>query len=147
MQVIADSGFGEFAVNAGGDLSVRGRRTDDGDLWWVGIQHPRQSDELVAILPIKDLAVATSGDYERYFEIGGKRYCHILDPATGYPVQTTQSATVMAPRTYEADALATGVFVLGPHEGMALIESLPNVEGMIIDAAGGMHVSSGLRLR
>lgn len=89
--------------------------------------------------------MVTSGDYERYFEINGKRYCHILNPQTGYPIDHLQSVTILAKSAYWADALATGVFVLGPQKGLALIESLPGVEGMLIDPAGKITVSKGLQ--
>ncbi len=141
--MIRSHGFRDFAVKAGGDMVVRGRR--DGRLWWIGVRHPRRHDENIAILPVSNVAVSTSGDYERYFDLDGKRYCHILDPDTGWPVDHCQAVTILAKESIRADGLSTGVFVLGPERGMALIESLPDVEGMIIDAQGGIHVSSGLR--
>jgi thiamine biosynthesis lipoprotein len=98
----------------------------------------------IALLPVSNAAVATSGDYERFFKYGGRRYHHILDPGTGFPATGCQSVTILAPAAYLADALATGVFVLGPGEGMALIERLEGVEGMIVDAQGEIHVSGGL---
>ena len=110
----------------------------------MGIRHPREKDQLIALLPVANAAVATSGDYERYFEKGGKRYHHIIDPATGQPAQDCMSVTILSPRAYLADALATGVFVLGAQQGMALINSLPDTEAMIIDAAGNISVSAGL---
>jgi thiamine biosynthesis lipoprotein len=140
---IKKAGFNRFAVNAGGDLVCRGRK--DGGLWWVGIKDPRALKDNIAILPIANLAVATSGDYERFFMLNGKRYAHIIDPDTGWPVDHCQSVTIMAKTAEYADAIATGVFVLGPTKGLALIESLDNVEGMIIDASGNLHVSTALR--
>lgn len=142
-RILRDRGFRDFAVKAGGDMIVRGRR--EGRLWWVGVRHPRRRGENVAILPVSNVAISTSGDYERFFEIDGKRYCHILDPDTGYPVDHCQGVTILAKTSTWADALSTGVFVLGPERGMDLIESLPDVEGMILDALGEIHVSSGLR--
>jgi len=142
VQLIEDQGFSNFAVNAGGDLAVRG--TKDERLWWVSIRHPREPGEVVGVLPVSNLSVVTSGDYERYFELEGKRYCHIIDPDTGYPASACQSVTIMARRTWWADALATGVFILGPTEGMRLIESLDGVEGMIIASDGAMTLSDGL---
>jgi len=85
--------------------------------------------------------VATSGDYERYFEKDGIRYHHIIDPATGQPARLARSVTIISARAYMADALATAVFVLGPKNGMALIEELEGVEAIIV-GADGQHANS-----
>ncbi len=143
MAVIKSHGFKHFAINAGGDLACSGRK--QGGLWWVGIRDPRTPDENIAVLPISNLSVVTSGDYERFFILDGKRYSHILDPDTGWPINHCQSVSVMAKTTSAADALATGVFVLGPKKGLALLESLPNTEGVIIDANGHIHVTNALQ--
>ncbi len=143
VKIIKDAGFINFAVNAGGDLSARGRK--EGQLWRVSIRHPRDKKKNIAILPISNTSVVTSGDNERYFMHQGKRYAHILNPKTGWPAKQCQSVSIMAKPAYRADALATGVFVLGPKRGLALIESLPQVEGMIVDATGHITVSSGLK--
>ncbi|MBL33394.1 MAG: thiamine biosynthesis protein ApbE [Oceanospirillaceae bacterium] len=142
VQIIGHYGFREYSVTAGGDLYAAGDIQQK--RWRVGIRHPREKDQLIALLPVANAAVATSGDYERYFEKGGKRYHHIIDPATGQPAQDCMSVTILSPRAYLADALATGVFVLGAQQGMALINSLPDTEAMIIDAAGNISVSAGL---
>ena len=135
-------GFDKFSVNAGGDLFVEGRHKEG--LWRVGIQNPRDPEQVIALLPVANTAIATSGDYERFFIQNGKRYSHIIDPDTGYPADQCQSVTVLAPRTFIADALATGVFVMGPKKGLSLINSLKGVEVIIIDAKGSMHLSDGL---
>lgn len=113
----------------------------------VGIRHPRKEGELIAIIELKDEAVSTAGDYERFFEREGVRYHHILAPQTLQPARACQSVTIIAKEGVVADGLDTGVFVLGPVEGMALVESLPDVEAIIIDDDGKMSVSSGLRDR
>lgn len=138
-------GFDDFAIKAGGDMSVRGMWNKKP--WSVGIRDPRNRDASVAILPVANVAISTSGDYERYFELDGKRYGHIIDPRTGYPVDHTESVTIVSRDCTFTDGLAKGVFVLGAKEGMALIESIPGVEGVIIDAKGAMHVSRGLAKR
>lgn len=143
VQVIRKLGIKNFAVNAGGDLTVRGRK--GGNLWWVGIRHPRNKKENIALLPISNGTVVTSGDSERFFVVGGVRYSHILDPQTGYPANKCQSVTLIARKAYLADALATGVFVMGPVRGMQFIESQKHLEGMIVGANGRVHISSGLR--
>lgn len=144
VDVLRQRGCKRFVVNAGGDIFARGRN-DGGRLWWVAIRHPRANQENLAVLPVANLAVVTSGDYERYFTIDGVMYCHILDPRTGWPARGCQSVTVMATTTSRADALATGIFVLGPERGLALAERLPQVEAMVVDAEGRVRVTSGLQ--
>ena len=113
----------------------------------VGIRHPRKEGELIAVIELKDEAVSTAGDYERFFEREGVRYHHILAPQTLQPARACQSVTIIAKEGVVADGLDTGVFVLGPVEGMALVESLPDVEAIIIEDDGKMSISSGLRDR
>lgn len=113
----------------------------------VGIRHPRQDGVLVATIDLQDEAISTAGDYERYFEREGVRYHHILDPVLLEPARKCQSVTVIAAEGTVADGLDTGIFVLGPEKGMALVERLPDVEAVIIDDQGRMTVSSGLRSR
>lgn len=113
----------------------------------VGIRHPRLEGMLIATIDLKNEAISTAGDYERYFEREGVRYHHILDPRTLEPARKCQSVTVIAIEGTVADGLDTGIFVLGPERGMALVEQLPDVEAVIIDDQGNMTVSSGLRSR
>lgn len=141
-QILTQHGFVDFAVNAGGDLYVSSGASQKP--WRIGLQAPRDRQALLAILPVANVAIATSGDYERFFIQDGKRYHHILDPATGYPAEACQSVTIVAQRAYLADALATGIFVLGPHAGMPLIEALPDVEALIVGHDGAITLSSGL---
>jgi thiamine biosynthesis lipoprotein len=120
-------------INAGGDLKSIGKRSDQLN-WRIGLQHPRNSESLLASFSISGNAVATSGDYQKYFEQNGKRYHHILDPKTGYPATTgSMSATVIAKNVMDADALSTAIFVLGSEKGIALLDSLDDVEGLIVD--------------
>lgn len=143
VNILRQRGCKRFVVNAGGDIYAHGRN-DGGRLWWVAIRHPRNNHENIAVLPVANLAVVTSGDYERYMTIDGRMYCHILDPRTGWPARSCQSVTVMATTTSRADALATAIFVLGPEHGLQLAESLPRTEAMIVDAGGQLHFTSGL---
>lgn len=113
----------------------------------VGIKHPRREEELIAMIDLNDEAVSTAGDYERFFERDGVRYHHILDSQTLHPAGACQSVTVIAKEGIVADGLDTGIFVLGPEQGMALVERLPGVEAIIIDQEGKITVSSGLRGR
>ena len=139
--VLRRNGMVEALVNAGGEI----RST--GGTWLIGIQHPRKQGEMIRRLKLREMAVATSGDYEQYFEADGKRYHHILDPRTLQPARSCQSVTVIAREGVWADGLDTGIFVMGPERGMELVEQLPDVEAIIIDAEGHLLVSSGLKQR
>lgn len=138
-QVMRQAGFEVFYINAGGDLYASSGT--QGKRWKVGVQDPDDDNKLIALIPIANAAVATSGDYERYFEQDGVRYHHIIDPATGQPARLSRSVTIISARAYMADALATAVFVLGPEQGMALIHKLDGVEAIIIGADGQLQNS------
>lgn len=142
VEKLRQSGIFSAAVNAGGDLRLLGDR--QGQSWRIGIQHPRQSGEIIATLALQNRAVVTSGDYERYFEQDGIRYHHLFDPQTGRPARSCQSVTVVAADAASADALATAAFVLGPEKGLALLEQMPDVEGFLIAADGQRLVTGGL---
>ena len=137
VEILAEQGVRQALVNAGGEIRTLG------DGWVVGIQHPSISQELLISITLADNSVATSGDYEQFHEEKGKRYHHILNPVTGYPATGSHSVTVVAPTCIKADAYATGVFVLGPEKGMALVNRLPDLEAMMVDSAGTVHYSTG----
>jgi len=113
----------------------------------VGIKHPRKEGAMIAVIDLRDESISTAGDYERFFERDGVRYHHILDPQTLRPARSCQSVTVIGKEGTVVDGLDTGIFVLGPERGMALIERLSGVEAVIIDDQGKMTLSSGLRSR
>jgi thiamine biosynthesis lipoprotein len=140
--ILRARGFSDFMIQAGGDLYVGG--LTDGHPWSLGIRDPR-ANQVFATLDLTDGTFSTSGDYERFFMHDGRRYHHILDPDTGEPARGCRSVTIVARQALLADALSTGVFVLGPTEGLALIERLPDVEGVIVTATNEVLVSSGLR--
>jgi thiamine biosynthesis lipoprotein len=129
-------------LNAGGDTRVIGDRR--GQPWIVGIRHPRVADEVVTRLPLVDEAISTSGDYERYFEENGRRYHHIINPATGRPTEGILTVTVIGPDGTLTDGLDTAIFVLGVEKGLELIEAYPEYETIIVDAAGKVSYSKGL---
>ncbi len=133
-------------VALSGDIKTFGRMPD-GHPFAFGIQHPRKEGALLARLDLQDEAISTAGDYERFFERAGIRYHHILDPTTLQPARGCQSVTIVATEGVMADGLDTGIFVMGPEAGMALIEQLPGVEGVIVDSEGRVLVSSGLKGR
>jgi thiamine biosynthesis lipoprotein len=144
--ILRDAGLSDFMIQSGGDLFVAGRRGDRP--WRVGIQDPRGApDTLFAALELTDAAFSTSGDYERFFMRDGHRYHHILDPDTGEPAARSRSVSIMAKSATVSDGLSTGVFILGGDAGMALIEKLPDVEGVIVTAENQVLVSSGLKGR
>ena len=124
--------FENFAINAGGDLYLAGH-SGERSPWLVGIRNPRQPDELIDTLHLSDVAVCTSGDYERARPAGGAGH-HILDPRTRNSTEGVASVTVIAPTAVLADALATAAFVLGPRRGIELLEG-QGVEGMVITPA------------
>lgn len=131
-------------VNAGGDIRALGTRID-GNPWRIGITHPRDRENVIAVIPVSQEAIVTSGDYERFITHEGERYHHILDPDTGQPAGEVMSVTIVAPDCITADSLSTAVFVLGVEEGMALLENMSQVEGMIVDLQEEIHVTRGLK--
>jgi len=140
--ILQAAGVENALVSAGGDTRVIGRHWDHP--WMIGIRDPRNHDGIVTRIPLEDTAISTSGDYERYFEKNGIRYHHILDPATGESPHGIHSSSIIGNRAIDTDALSTSVFVMGVEEGLALINSLPDTEAIIIDNQGSMHYSNGL---
>ncbi len=141
-RVLRRAGFGDHLVVAGGDLYAAGRRGDRP--WRIGVRHPRDRS-IHAVLEVADQGVATSGNYERFFRIGGKRYHHLIDPRTGWPARGVSSVTVVAPDATRADGYATALFVLGVEDGMALAER-QGLEVLYFDADFASHLSDGLQL-
>ena len=139
--VLKQHGIASAAVNAGGDMYLLGQRS--GRPWRIGIQHPRLKDAVLETVRVRDRAVVTSGDYERYFEEGGRRYHHIFDPQSGFPATGCQSVTVITDSVALGDALATAIFVLGPREGLRLLDHYPGTEALIVAADGSLHPSPG----
>ncbi len=146
VEVLKGQGIRSGLVAAAGDIRAFGLK-QDGKPWRVGIRNPRQKgkdDEILATIEIRDMAISTAGDYERFFTIDGERYHHILDPATGFPARGCQSVSIMAKDGVSADSFSTAVFVLGPQKGMEVLQRL-GFEGMIVDGEGKIHVTAGLR--
>lgn len=134
---LRESGIPNAIIDAGGDLRLLGHRPGK-DFWRIGIRHPRDPGRLLLSLDLADRAVVTSGDYERFFMSGERRYHHLLDPATGFPAAGCESVTVIASSAADADAYATAAFVLGPERGLDFLRGLPGVEGIIVDSAGDL---------
>jgi thiamine biosynthesis lipoprotein len=140
--ILRRHGITHGIVTAGGDSRIVGDRR--GRPWTIGIRDPRRKGEVIALLPLEDAAVSTSGDYERCFELDGVRHHHLIDPATGRSPSTVRSVTIVAADGLTSEALSKTVFVLGPARGLQLIESLPGVDAVVVDAEGQLHFSSGL---
>lgn len=149
IEVLRSAGVEGGLVEAGGDIRFFGRKAD-GSPWRIALAHPRRPGKLIPLGNPGLPAVATSGDYQRFFWEGGRRYHHIIDPHTGYPAWRAVSATVWARTCLDADILSTALFVLGPEEGIRLAERLPEVEGLVIYERGGKLLaerSSGFEAR
>lgn len=143
-QVLKQHGFVDHIVEGGGDTYVSG--TKAGALWKVGIQRPDGPGSIAAI-PASNRAIVTSGGYQRFLEVDGKRYAHIIDPRTGWPLDeavSAQSITVLADDATDADAYATAVAVMGPEQGMAFVEAHPQLEAVLLTRTGEVLVSRDL---
>ncbi len=141
---LRNAGIPSYMMSAGGQVAVGTARGDRP--WRVGIRDPRgPADDFFAIVQAERVSVSTSGDYEHWFVHEGTRYHHILDPRTGRPARGLRSATVVAADATLADALSTAVFVLGRERGLSLVASLDDVEAAVVDDAGKVWASPGLK--
>ena len=132
-------------VNASGDLLAWGK-SNRPEGWRIQIANPADQKKSLGWLHLNDLAIVTSGNYEKYFTCNGKRYGHIINPSTGYPATGIQSVTIICPDAELADALSTATFVLGLEKGLALINRLNHIECLIIDDKNKVHQSNKLNL-
>ncbi len=140
--ILRRHGITSATVAAGGDSYVMGDRGDRP--WSIGIRDPRRPGEVVAVLPLEDVAISTSGDYERFFEQDGVRFHHLIDPKTGKSPSAVRSVTILADDGLTTEGLSKCLFVMGLDKGMRLIESQPGVDAVVVDASGVLHYSSGL---
>jgi len=137
------AGVRHARLSAGGDLRLLGDKR--GSPWLVGVRDPRSGERNAVVLPLADVAISTSGDYERFFiNKEGERVHHILAPGTGKSVRGVQSVTIIGNDALTTDGLSTAVFVLGPEKGLEMIERLPGIDAIIIDDKRIMHFSEGL---
>lgn len=141
--ILKKLGIANAIVTAGGDSRLLGDRR--GRPWNVGIRDPRQRDGVVTVLPLADVAISTSGDYERYFELDGVRHHHIINPKTGKSANGIRSVTIIAPNGVTAEGFTKSVFVQGVHEGMRLVDAQKKIDAIIIDATGNIFYSARLR--
>lgn len=133
-------------VNVSGDINAWGKQPD-GKPWTVGIVNPLNKNKIFATFPLENSAVETSGSYEKFVIFNGIRYAHIIDPRTGYPAQGVVSVSVFAKQTEIADALATGIFVLGVEVGLDLVNQLKGIQCIIVDDKGKIHSSKGIDIK
>lgn len=133
-------------INVSGDINAWGKQPD-GKPWTVGIVNPLNKNKIFATFPIEDSAVETSGSYEKYVNFNGIRYSHIIDPRTGYPASGIVSVSVFAKQTEIADAMATGIFVLGVEVGLDLVNQIKGLECIIVDYKGKIYSSKGIDIK
>ena len=132
-------------INASGDLSCWGI-PENGKPWTIGIAHPDFAELPFSTLEVTDLSVATSGNYEKFVMIDGKRYSHTINPKTGFPVHEIKSVTVISPNAEISDALATPITILGTEKGLALINQLKDIECIIIDDDNKFYYSEKIKI-
>ena len=144
--LLQEKGCVSGLVNVSGDINTWGKQPN-GNTWTVGIVNPMNKNKVFATFPLDDSAVETSGSYEKYVTFNGKRYSHIIDPRTGYPATGIISVSVFAKQTELADALATGIFVMGVEVGLDLVNQLKGVGCIIVDDKGGIHVSKNIDIK
>jgi thiamine biosynthesis lipoprotein len=144
-KIMLDFGIKSGIVNAGGDLITWGKEANGKD-WSIGIANPKSENHVLAWLTVGEMAVVTSGNYEKFIDINGQRYSHIINPVTGYPVRGLKSVTIFCPDAELADALATSTFILGKDKGLSLINQLKGVEALLVDDGNKISTSNNLKL-
>ena len=144
-QLLVERGVLGGIINASGDMNTWGTKPD-GSSWTIGIVNPMNNKKVFSWFSLEHNAVVTSGDYEKFTQINGRRYSHIIDPRTGIPSQGIVSCTVFAGKAELADAIATAIFVMGVESGLFLIDQLPNIEAILIDDSGIIHRSKNIEI-
>ncbi len=145
-KILKECGVKSGIVNAAGDLTAWGRQPD-GKEWTIGIADPDAARQPFSYLNITDMAIATSGNYEKFVMIGGKKYSHTIDPKTGLPVQGIKSVTIISPNAEIADAMATPVMIMGIKVGLDMINQVRGLACIIIDENDGIHSSKNIQLK
>ena len=143
--MLQQNGILSGIVNAAGDLTTWGK-DPSGKPWTIGIANPNEINSMFSSFEISDMAVATSGNYEKYVVINGQKYSHTIDPKTGYPVSGIKSVTIISPNAEIADAMATPVMVMGIKAGLNLINQIKGIECIIVDDADNLFVSKNIKL-
>jgi thiamine biosynthesis lipoprotein len=143
-QVMIEMGVDSGIVNASGDLAVWGYQPD-GTNWSIGVVNPNATHKIFSYMVLTNMAVATSGNYEKYILVNGKKYSHTIDPRTGLPVTGIKSVTIIAPNAELADAMATPVMIMGIRAGLHMINQINNIEAILIDDNDKIHSSKNIR--
>ena len=144
-QLLVERGVLGGIINASGDMNTWGTKPD-GSSWTIGIVNPMNNKKVFSWFSLEHNAVVTSGDYEKFTQINGRRYSHIIDPRTGIPSQGIVSCTIFAGKAELADAIATAIFVMGVESGLFLIDQLPDIEAILIDDSGIIHCSKNIEI-
>ncbi|MFD2100603.1 FAD:protein FMN transferase [Flagellimonas iocasae] len=144
--LLLKNGVASGIINASGDLNAWGTQPDGKD-WMVAIVNPLNKDKVFSWLPVKDQAVVTSGNYEKFIILNGERYTHIIDPRTGYPSKGVRSATIFTANAELADALATSIFVMGVETGLDFVNQLKGVECILVDDNNKIITSKNIALK
>ena len=144
-QLLVERGVLGGIINASGDMNTWGTKPD-GSSWTIGIVNPMNNKKVFSWFSLEHNAVVTSGDYEKFTQINGRRYSHIIDPRTGIPSQGIVSCTIFAGKAELADAIATAIFVMGVESGLFLIDQLPDIEAILIDDSGIIHRSKNIEI-
>jgi thiamine biosynthesis lipoprotein len=145
-QVMKERGVMSGVVNASGDLTAWGVQPG-GKKWTIGIANPDSVHEIFSYMDISDLAVATSGNYEKFAVINGKKYSHTINPRTGLPVTGIKSVTIITTNAEIADAMATPVMIMGIYVGLDMINQMKNIEAIIIDDNNNLYTSKNINLK
>jgi FAD:protein FMN transferase len=143
-QVMLERGVENGIVNASGDLTVWGFQPD-GQPWTIGIVNPNQAGQVFSYMQVVNMALATSGNYEKYVVIGGRRYSHTINPRTGLPVTGVKSVTILCPNAEIADAMATPVMIMGIRAGLDMINQIKDIEAIIVDDEDRIYTSQNIR--
>jgi thiamine biosynthesis lipoprotein len=142
IEILKSRGFEHALVTAGGDSRIIGDRF--GKPWIIGIRHPDDKKRVIAKIPLVDTAISTSGDYERFFDEGGTRYHHIIDPRTGRSARGVRSTTILAPTATRTDGLSKTAFVLGAEAAMKIYNKLDDVDAILVTPEGKVLYSKGI---
>lgn len=145
-KLMLSKGIEAGIINASGDLNTWGKQPD-GSNWIIGITNPMKNEDLFALFELSGTAVVTSGNYEKYIMLDGKRYSHIIDPRTGYPSAGVSSVTVFADSAETANGFSTAIMVLGKKAGLKLLKQNPNLQGIIIDDKGKISYSKKFKIK
>jgi thiamine biosynthesis lipoprotein len=144
-EMMVAKGITAGIVNGSGDMSTWGRQPD-GKPWTIGLTNPAQPGELLAVIPLKDQAIVTSGNYEKFVIFDGIRYSHIINPATGYPATGLQSVSILGASTEQANGLSTSIMVMGRAAGLKLLKTFPKLSYVLISNNGTVDATPALRI-